>query len=377
MKGVRGERRGQGALRPAVYDPFVPRVLVLAPRSPHTEKWLTWIDALPGWKREMLTYGQQLPSVADGGRMTAAINLARGVRRLRAAGPCDLVHAHWLAGPGWIGSLAGRRPLAISVWGSDILLHADRSRLGARLTRLATTRADAVIYDAEVLAEALIGKGFPPERLHRIVLGPNSRDFQAVAAGDIARSLGVPHGMKLVLSPRGTSPVYDPETAVAAFAAARVSDAVLLVRLGNDDRDSVDLDELARRHGVADRVFSYRSVAAHRLPSLYASADVVLSVPRSDGTSVTVLEALFCERPVIATDLPANREWLPDEFLAPVGNAEALGIRVRRALVDPAWTEPLVRRASLNARTNADEATQIGATRELYERLTSSRPADP
>jgi glycosyltransferase involved in cell wall biosynthesis len=350
----------------------VPRVLVVAPPSPHTEKWLAWLDALPGWDHDVLTYGDDVADLAGAGRAAAIANLLRGVKHLRNAPPADLVHMHWLAGPGWIGALANRRPLVVSVWGSDILLHAGRSRVGALLTWLAARRADAVTYDAEILAEALVRSGFDRERLHRIVLGPSSQLFRPGARGSLATELGAPPGAKVVLSPRGLAPIYQPDVAVAAFAAAAVDDAVLLVRVGAGDAASrEELTAAARRHGVATRVVTYQPVAAERLPELYASADVVLSVPRSDGTSVTLLEALFCDRPVVATDLPANREWLPRELLAPVGDAPALGAVLRQVLTDPAWAASLARDAGRRAREQADEATQIESVGALYTRLVS------
>lgn len=350
----------------------MPRVLVVAPLSPHTEKWLGWIDALPGWEYDALTYGRDLPDLAGGGRVAAVANLLRGIRRLRAAPRTDITHAHWLAGPGWIGALADRRPLVVSVWGRDILIHSGRTRLGALLTRLTAKRADAVTYDAELLADALVRVGVPRERLHRIVLGPSSRTFHPGVQGGLARELGAPPTAKVVLSPRGLASVYDPETAVAAFAAAAIDNAVLLARADAGDTVGREaLEAAARRHGVAGRVVPYAPVPAHRLPDLYASADAVLSVPRSDGTSVTVLEALFCERPVVATDLPANREWLPSELLAPPGDASALGAVLRRVLTEPTWAATLAREAATHAREQADEATQIEAVRALYTQLAS------
>ena len=37
-----------------------------------------------------------------------------------------------------------------------------------------------------------------------------------------------------------------------------------------------------------------------------------MSVPLSDATSVAMLESMACGLPVLASDLPANREWLDD-----------------------------------------------------------------
>jgi glycosyltransferase involved in cell wall biosynthesis len=178
----------------------------------------------------------------------------------------------------------------------------------------------------------------------------------------------------VVLSPRGLGPVYQPEVAVGAFAAAAVDDSVLLVRADRSDiKGREALDGAARRHGVTDRIITYDAVAAERLPELYAAADVLLSVPRSDGTSVTVLEALFCDLPVVATDLPANREWLPPELLAPVQDEAGLGAAVRRALTDTGWASALAIEAGHHARKEADDAKQMAAIEALYASVASGQ----
>ena len=45
------------------------------------------------------------------------------------------------------------------------------------------------------------------------------------------------------------------------------------------------------------------------MPLFYNLADVVVSVPSSDGFPVTVLEASACAVPLVVSDLPYCAEW--------------------------------------------------------------------
>jgi glycosyltransferase involved in cell wall biosynthesis len=46
------------------------------------------------------------------------------------------------------------------------------------------------------------------------------------------------------------------------------------------------------------------------LPAYYRAADLYVSPSHSDGSSISLLEALACGRPVLASDIPSNREWV-------------------------------------------------------------------
>jgi glycosyltransferase involved in cell wall biosynthesis len=41
-------------------------------------------------------------------------------------------------------------------------------------------------------------------------------------------------------------------------------------------------------------------------------ADLFVSPSHVDGSSVSLMEALACGRPVLVSDIPANREWVRD-----------------------------------------------------------------
>jgi glycosyltransferase involved in cell wall biosynthesis len=62
------------------------------------------------------------------------------------------------------------------------------------------------------------------------------------------------------------------------------------------------------------------------LPRYYRSSDLYVSASLSDGTSISLLEALACGRPVLVSDIPCNREWItPGEqgWLFPSGDVES------------------------------------------------------
>ena len=84
---------------------------------------------------------------------------------------------------------------------------------------------------------------------------------------------------------------------------------------------------LADQLALGDAVVYVPQVAYAEIPDLYRAADLVLSVPSSDGLPVSVLEAMACGTPVIVSDLPALRELTDDGAdlsLVPMRDVDAL-----------------------------------------------------
>ena len=73
------------------------------------------------------------------------------------------------------------------------------------------------------------------------------------------------------------------------------------------------------------------------LPRYYRASDLYLSASHSDGTSISLLEALACGCPALLSDIPGNREWIEpgvQGWLFPSGDADSLTERILQAASD-------------------------------------------
>ena len=376
------------------------KLLVIAPPATYTTQWCEHFKAV-GWEVEWISYGfddpsalttipelkHRLPWVTLWNVVRETLRVRRLIRRLDP----DVVHAHWITGPAWIAALASRRPLLATAWGSDVLLHSSRSAFARILTTITGRRAYAVTGDSQSILDALVTLGTPRSRVRRIVFGADPELFVPRAPDrELLRSFGIENDDPVVLSPRGIGDVYEPDTVLRGFArAAEQLPCNLLVRVSHPhigDRnvtDAVDeewerLRRLALDFGVAERVFPYSGVPREDLPRLLSSCAALVSVPRSDGTSVTLLEALFCELPVVLSELPANREWAPDErfgLVVPVGDGAALGDALVATLSDPDAARSRARRVADLARREGNRATEFERVDELYREAIEARSA--
>jgi len=249
----------------------------------------------------------------------------------------DVIHAHYVVEHGFYAALAGRRPLVVTAWGSDVLVAPRRSPLTQAIARYALRRADLVTSNNEYMARRLVELGAPSERVALVVLGADAFFLEAPEASVNLRPPG--ETPPTVISVRSLdSRLYNVDVILRAMALVRkrVPDARLLV--AGEGRLRAGLERLAHRLGTEGAVAFLGYLDREALRDALASSHVYVSVPRSDGTAVSTLEAMAVGCFPIVSDLPSQEELVRDGengFRAPVGDGGALAERIVEALARP------------------------------------------
>jgi glycosyltransferase involved in cell wall biosynthesis len=257
-------------------------------------------------------------------------------RRLGA----DAVHAHYLLPYGYWAALSGAHPLVLSPWGTDILVHAQERRRGARRARRALAEGDAFVLSSEGNTEAAVRAGADPAKVRRIIwyadLEPFSPDKRA--EGFPAR-FGWPDDSLIVLSLRNYRPDTNVDAIVRAFAGvAREEPRARLVLAARGGPMREEIERLVGALGLRDRV-ALHFARPDELPVLCASVDVAVSVAKSDATPASMLECMASGLPLVMGDAITIGEWIhPGEGgeIVPPRDEEAIGEAVLRLLRDPA-----------------------------------------
>jgi L-malate glycosyltransferase len=283
--------------------------------------------------------------VRGAGSLATAISIRRALAEIRP----DLLHAHSLSRYGVAARLSGFHPYVITVWGSDILVVLRTSRLRRLQGWLALHGADLVTGGSDHLVRAAISAGARPGRTRFVHFGVDTTRF---APGPyptaLARRLAV-GGRRIVLSNRTIAPLYRQDTVLQAIAPLPAEVVVVMTRHIARPAELAVVERLARDLGIADRVRIVDEITDAKMPDMYRLADVVVSVPESDGGPTTIVEALAVGRPIVATDLPSVREWLGElypESLVPVG--------------DPVATEQAIRNVLARSGAELDERARLG-----------------
>jgi glycosyltransferase involved in cell wall biosynthesis len=108
------------------------------------------------------------------------------------------------------------------------------------------------------------------------------------------------------------------------------------------------------------------------MPTLFASADIVVLPSYREGLPKSLIEAAACARPLITTDVPGCREVvtdLVDGLLVPVRDAHALARAIAQLQDDPALARRLGEAARRKALAEFDEDIVIARTLAVYEEV--------
>jgi len=255
-------------------------------------------------------------------------------RELNSINP-DVVHAHYISDYGFLAALSGRHPMVMTAWGSDLLVDPGLSLITRRLVKWSLARADLVTYNSQQLGQTAQAMGAPKERLLQVVLGVGPEMLEALQTRMVPPQERAP----IILSQRSLErDLYNVDVAIKAMPAViqRVPAARLIV--GGAGALRAQLELLARGLGVAQAVeFAGFATWPEGLAERLGKAAVYVSVPSSEGTSVTLLEAMAAGAYPVVSDLPANREWVSPGTgsVVPVRQVAPLAEAIVSALDDP------------------------------------------
>ncbi len=292
-------------------------------------------------------------------------------RVLRTVQP-DLVHAGPIQTVAAFPALAGFHPLVSMSWGYDLQRDADRSALYRRLTRFVLRRSDALVADCQAVARRAQAFGFPAERITVFPWGVDLQHFAPAPDDGLRARLGWEDAF-VVLHNRSWEPVYGVDVMARAFVrAARQEPRLRLMLLGGGSLAPL-LHRIFQEARLLDRVHFFGQVSQRDLPRYYRAADLYLSASHTDGSSVSLMEALASGLPVLVSDIPSNREWVTEGregWLFPDGHAPALAAKlVEAARLPTAARDRMAQAARARAEAQANWPQNSQRLLALYHRL--------
>ncbi len=285
----------------------------------------------------------------------------------------DLIHALRIPFEGMLASYAPDDiPLAVSIWGNDLTLHAGGSAQMAALTHRALRRADGLLADTQRDIALARRWGFAEGNTALVVPGSGGLNLSELrGVQGVVQRVGSPFdhlfpaGTPLVINPRGfrTGSVrQDTFFAAVPLILERRPEIFFACAAMAGQREALRMVE---QYKLQNKVNLLPTLPQGDLWGLFARAEVTVSVSQHDGTPNSLLEAMSLGAFPVAGDIESIREWITpgiNGLLVEPGKPQALAEAVLLAL-DGA--DLRARAAEYNAALVAERAS----AEKVYEKV--------
>lgn len=212
-----------------------------------------------------------------------------------------VIHAHQANSFSFITVKANKKkiPLVVTAWGSDVLTVPQKGFLYRYIVKTALKGADAITTDAAFIGKSIAALGI-------------SKKVDIINFGvDLMEGNNRPEKEQVIYSNRLHKDLYNIDAIIKAFSKLPKNNNYKLV-IGANGTNTDELKAQVQRLDIESKVNFIGFVNAHENFENYQRAKIWVSVPNSDGTAVSLLEAMAYGCIPIVSDLPANREWITD-----------------------------------------------------------------
>jgi len=262
------------------------------------------------------------------------LKIKRLVKEIRP----DLVHAHFVAKFGFHLPDLKFHPSVVTAWGDDILHDPHRNRLIFWYTKKVLRYVDLIYAVSENLRDHIVSDfGIPGTKVRHLPFGIDTTRFSPRGeSGDRATIE--------VFSNRNFYPVYDTETLVRGFALAYKENPALRLSFKGLGPEEQKIRELVTYLGLNGQIAFKKKSRYADVPGDYRNADIFITTSLSDGTPVSVLEAMASSLPCIATSVGGIPEWIEHNvtgLLVQPGSPEQVAQAILTLAQDPALRKRL------------------------------------
>jgi L-malate glycosyltransferase len=188
-------------------------------------------------------------------------------------------------------------PVVTTAWGSDVLIMPSKNKLYHYLVKKTLLRSAVISADAQEMIRAMQ------------LLVPTGQ-FVCIQYG--IAPIEPTNKKEIIYSNRIHKPLYNIDKIISLFADFHTQHPSWNLVIGGSGSETEKLKNQTKLLGLTEYVkfVGWLNEEENRLH--YAESSIYVSIPASDGTSVSLLEAMSANCIPVVSDLPANKEWISD-----------------------------------------------------------------
>ncbi|MFQ3336017.1 MAG: glycosyltransferase involved in cell wall biosynthesis [Urechidicola sp.] len=225
----------------------------------------------------------------------------RKLRKIMKEFSPSVIHVHQANSYAFITSKAnrGKFPQVLTTWGSDVLILPQQSKLLKRVVIHSLKKSDYITADASFMATAI-------NKLAK-------KEVLIANFGIEMDQVSIPTKQNAVYSNRLHNPLYRIDKIIEGFAEFHKNNQDWKLIIGANGSETEKLKKQAKNLLPNNSYEFIGFVNQEENKKRYLESKIWISNPESDGTAISLLEAMGYGCIPVVADLPASKEWIENE----------------------------------------------------------------
>ncbi len=198
--------------------------------------------------------------------------------------------------------------IILTTWGSDILILPHKNAILKRMVKYNLSHADIITSDSLYMSSQIRNLLTVDKDLRTINFGMQN----------FPDAIDLANKQDIILSNRLHKPLYRIDKIILAYAkfiAENPKYAHYKLVVAASGELTASLQEFAKQLGLSSSQIVFTGTLTYKeLQEWYKIAKIFVSIPESDATSLSVLEAMGNGCYPVLSNLPANLEWVIDQI---------------------------------------------------------------
>lgn len=298
--------------------------------SIHTVRWCTHFKQLghdvhlisfkPAEIPGIPTYAVDASAISvKGGNWKVLFKYKKVKRLIKQINP-DVVHAMYATSYGITGALCGFKPYIITALGTDLLISPQNSKIYRFLLKYAFSKAQFITVMSDQMKIEAEKLNVPDSKVMTLPFGIDPKVFNA-------NGRAVDESKFIVTSTRNFETVYNIPHLLRAVAKVKNHIPNLHLNLIGAGSLRGEIEVLVDELDIRSIVTFFGKIPQVEIVKVLNQSNVFVSVSLSDGNNISLNEAMACETFCIATDIPANHQWIQHNqngFLVKINDVDEL-----------------------------------------------------
>jgi len=287
-------------------------------------------------------------------KLSSRLKTVAKIKKLIQEYAPSIIHIHQVNSYAYYSLLAARKssvPKILTAWGSDILLSPKKNYLLKKMVQFNLRHADFFTSDSEFMAEEM--RSLLPKRKLDILIANFGIE---IIEKDLLKE-------NIIYSNRLHKKLYQIESVINAFKLFLENsiDKTWKLVIAATGEETNNLKSMVEHLNLKGNVEFVGWVDQDKNVEYYSKARLFVSIPESDATSISLLEAMAYGCIPVLSDLPANREWIDDGKNGIIVNSPSENIFERALKLNMSEV------ASINKRIIIEKGTKVANKKKFIQ----------